>query len=265
MKMAARLLGAAILSTCLAGASAWVAPVQLDGLSRWGAAAPGGVACGSRLPFPASRGLRLGRGTALRALQAAEVTATEDYKVLTEAPKCAFLVNTWKTQAEGARATGWTQTSGEMSIENALQEQRKLMMVSNTVDTLAKTMPRMMQKAVAEKALRENPSASFPDDIMKMRTIACVSVTGQGSAAGIYTAEDDFYRIDTLVANTQLDNQDKAQKAVVARIVKEAGEAGIPDVRLAASALDTSYASGEELGFQEVEPGCPWLVYSPSS
>lgn len=54
-------------------------------------------------------------------------------------------------------------------------------------------------------------------------------------------------------------SQDEAQKVVVNWLIDQAKTAGISDVRLATSALETIYAKPTEMGFMEAQPGCPWL------
>ncbi len=64
-----------------------------------------------------------------------------------------------------------------------------------------------------------------------------------------------------MLTHTHINNQANAQKVLFDYIVEEARAQGVNDVRLSTNTVGTLYASTEQLGLVENEPGCPWLSY----
>jgi hypothetical protein len=182
------------------------------------------------------------------------------WKVLKNtAARTAFVLNQWKTVAENSRSLGWTSSSEEAMM--------KLRREAATADAMKAIIPKLMQRAVMDKAIEEKGKA--PDgvgDIQHLGVTLAVSV-GSGSACALYHKSPDnaFWRIDNLVTNTAMPGQLETQRFVVQEVVKDAGESGVPEVRLASACYDemkgTIYGTLEELGFHEPEAGAEWCVH----
>ena len=175
------------------------------------------------------------------------------------AARTAFVLNQWKNVAENARNLGWTSSSEEAMI--------KLRREAGTADAMKIVIPKLMQRAVMDKAIQENGKA--PDgvgDVQHLGMTLAISV-GSGSACALYHKSPDnaFWRIDHLVTNTAMPGQLATQRFVVQEVAKEAEELGVPEVRLASACYDemtgTIYGSLEELGFHEPEAGAEWCVH----
>eukprot|EP00284_Hemiselmis_tepida_P014174 CAMPEP_0174926890 /NCGR_PEP_ID=MMETSP1355-20121228/15930_1 /TAXON_ID=464990 /ORGANISM="Hemiselmis tepida, Strain CCMP443" /LENGTH=253 /DNA_ID=CAMNT_0016172955 /DNA_START=23 /DNA_END=780 /DNA_ORIENTATION=- len=191
------------------------------------------------------------RPLAMRATAKPSTETSTTHKMIDNAAKCAFLANTWKTQAEGVRALGWTQSSTDPDGE---REMLKLQRTSYTADALAKLMPFLMAKAGAQKAVEADPSAAdtLPPHVRDRQVVATVSA-GEGSACGVWTEGEGKWVIDSLFANTGVDNQLMAQERVVKHIVGLAAERGVTDVRLLGSVYPCLYSDPEHFGFGEEE------------
>lgn len=169
------------------------------------------------------------------------------------------MLNQWKNVAENARSLGWTSSSEEAMM--------KLRREAATADAMKSVIPKLMQRAVMDKAIQEKGKA--PEglgDIEHLGATLAISV-GSGSACALYYKSPDkaFWRIDHLVANTAMAGQLDTQQFVVKEVVKDAEEMGVTEIRLASSCYDemkgTIYGSLEELGFQQPEADADWSVY----
>lgn len=189
----------------------------------------------------------------------AQGTDTPWKVVKNTAARTAFVLNQWKSVAENSRSLGWTSSSEEAMI--------KLRREAATADAMKTVIPKLMQRAVMDKAIEENGKA--PDgvgDIEHLGVTLAVSV-GSGSACALYHKSPDqtFWRIDHLVANTAMSGQLETQRFVVQQVVKDAEEVGVNEVRLASSCYDdmtgTIYGSLEQLGFQQPEASADWCVH----
>merc|ERR1719183_1558100 len=67
------------------------------------------------------------------------------------AARTAFVLNQWKTVAENARSLGWTSSSEEAMM--------KLRREAATADAMKSVIPKLMQRAVMDKAIQEKGKA----------------------------------------------------------------------------------------------------------